>query len=113
MGNIINEVNKVIGSYTAGKSTLEETNIALGDLGSDLRLNPGKNELTEAEIEETIVGETPSEANGMGLLDTGTGTLDKVYVEDGELVDNDVGEMYALCIIGGKVYHVEGNTLTE
>ena len=113
MENIINEVNKVIGSYTAGKSTLEETNIALADLGCDLRLNPGKNELTEAEIAETVAGDTPAEANGMGLLDTGTGTLDKVYVEDGKLVDNDVGEMYALCIIGGKVYHVQGDTLTE
>lgn len=113
MENIINEVNKVIGSYTAGKSTLEETNIALGDLGCDLRLNLGKNELTEAEIAETTVGDTPAEANGIGLLDTGTGTLDKVYIEDGRLVDNDVGEMYALCIIGGKVYRVKGDTLTE
>lgn len=107
------ETNEAILKYTRGESTLEETNAALEAAGSGFRIDPGKNELTEAEIAETSVGETPAEANGMGLLDTGTGTLDKVYVEDGKLVDNDVGEMYALLLIGGKVYHVEGNTLTE
>lgn len=111
--NNIKEINRIIARYTAGEATVEETNADLKQMGVDLRLNPGKNTLTEAEIVETITGGTPAEANGMGLLDTGTGTLDKVYVEDGKLVDNDVGEMYALCIIGGKVYHVQGDTLTE
>ncbi|MET0017145.1 hypothetical protein [Oscillibacter sp.] len=111
--NNIKEVNRIIAKYTAGKATLEETNADLKQLGVDLRLNPGRNTLTEAEIAETVVGDTPAEANGMGLMDTGTGTLDKVYVEDGKLVDNDVGDMYALCIIGGKVYRVKGDTLAE
>ena len=108
-----NEINEILSEYTTGDITLEETNAALEAAGINLRIELGKNKLTEAEIEETIVGETPAEANGMGLLDTGTGCLDKVLVADGKLVDNDVGEMYALLMIGGKVYHVEGNTLTE
>ena len=108
-----NEINDILSKYTSGEATLEETNAALEAAGINLRIELGKNKLTEAEIAETVVGETPAEANGMGLLDTGTGTPDKVRVENGKLVDNDVGEMYALCIIGGKVYHVEGNTLTE
>jgi len=111
--NNIKETNRIIARYTAGEATLEETNADLRQLGSDYQLNPGKNELTEAEIAETVVGDTPAEATGMGLLDTGTGTLNKVFVEDGKLVDNDVGKMYALCMIGGKVYHVQGDTLTE
>ena len=107
------ETKEAILKYTSGEATLEETNAALEAAGINLRLDPGKNELTEAEIAETVAGETPAEANGMGLLDTGTGCLDKVLVVDGKLVDNDVGEMYALCIIGGKVYHVNGDTLVE
>jgi len=106
-------MEEIILKYTSGEATLEETNAALEAAGINLRLDPGKNELTEAEIAETVAGETPAEANGMGLLDTGTGCLDKVLVVDGKLVDNDVGEMYALCIIGGKVYHVNGDTLVE
>lgn len=108
----ISEINRIIARHTAGKATVEETNADLRALGSDLRLQPGRNELTAEEIAEAVVG-APAEVCGYGLLDTGTGTLDKVRVEDGRLVDNDVGEMYALLLIGGRVYHVEGDTLTE
>ncbi len=111
--NNISEINRVIAKHTAGEATVEETNAALRELGSNLRLNPGKNALTAEDIAETVVGGTPAEVCGAGLLDTGTGTLDKVYVKDGKLVDNDVGEMYALLLIGGKVYRVEGDALTE
>ena len=36
-----------------------------------------------------------------------------VQVMDGHLVDNDVGEMYALLLIGGKTYHVKGAQVVE
>ena len=111
--NNIKEVNRIIAKYTAGKATLEETNADLKELGVDLRLNPAKNILTADEVANTHVGKVANKTHGFGLLDTGTGTLDKVEVQHGKLVDNDVGEMYALCIIGGKVYHVQGDTLTE
>lgn len=112
MNNNITEINRIIAKYTAGEATVEETNADLRELGSDLRINPNRNVLTDDELAETVVGE-PGEVSGYGILDTGTGTLDKVQVKDGKLVDNDVGEMYALLLIGGKVYHVKGDTLTE
>ena len=108
-----NEINDILSEYTTGDITMEKANAELAAAGSSTYLNPEKNVLTKDEIEETVVGESPADACGTGLLDTGTGCLDKVLVADGKLVDNDVGEMYALCIIGGKVYHVEGDTLTE
>ena len=109
----ITEVNRIIAKYTAGKTTVEETNEDLKMLGVDLRVAPGKNILTADEIANTHVGTAPNKTSGYGLLDTGTRTLDKVEVQHGKLVGNDAGEMYALCIIGGKVYHVQGDTLTE
>lgn len=76
---------------------------------ANLRLEPGKNELTKAKTAETVVGTASDEANGIGLLDIGT----KVLVEAGKLVDNDVCEIYALMMIGDKMYHVKGDMLTE
>ncbi len=113
MGNKIDQINRIIAKYTAGEATVEETNADLRELGSDLRINPGKNVLTADEVANTHVGKVPNKTHGFGLLDTGTGTLDKVEVQHGKLVDNDVGEMYALLLIGGKVYHVQGDALTE
>ena len=95
-------MTEILNKYTAGQTTLEETNAALAEMDAGIHLEPGKNELT---AEET--------ANGYGLLDTGTGTLDKVEVRDGHLVGCDCGEMYALCMIAGKVFPVKGAALTE
>ena len=65
--------------------------------------------------EETAAAkaDTAATANGYGLLDTGTGSLDKVLVKDGHLVDCDCGEMYALCMIAGKTFRVQGTALVE
>lgn len=104
---------EILTQYTEGKLALEEANAQLTEIDSKLFLDPNRNKLTADEIAETTAGETPGDANGMGMLDTGTGTLDKVFVRDGVLIDTDCGEMYALCIIGGKMYHVKGNRLTE
>lgn len=108
-----NKINEILSNYTAGEITLEQANADLRDAGSDLYLDPQKNLLTQDEIDETVTGETPDEACGMGLLDTGTGSLNKVFVEDGKLVDNDCGDMHALVLIGGKTYHVQGDTLVD
>lgn len=106
------KITEIISKYTEGMATLEETNAALAEISAGLHLESGKNALTEDEIEETTA-ETAATASGWGLLDTGTGTLDKVEVRDGELVDTDCGEMYALCLIGGKTYRVHGTALAE
>lgn len=104
-------VRKIMEDYTAGKETLEATNEALKEYG--IRIQPGKNELTEEDKRATTVGYYPDQANGYGLLDTGTGTFDKVQVKAGHLVGCDCGEMYALCVIAGKTYRVQGTALTE
>ena len=106
-------INEILMDYTAGKSDLPTTNQALKEAGAGFHLDPGKNALTEEEIRATTVGAYPDMANGWGLLDTGTGSLDKVEVRNGKLVHMDCGEMYALCLIAGKTYKVHGTVLAE
>lgn len=108
----MSKTTEIINKYTAGEATLEETNAALAKLGAGIHLEPGKHELT-AEETAAAKADTAATANGFGLLDTGTGTLDKVQVKDGQLVDCDCGEMYAMCMIAGKVFPVKGAALTE
>ena len=105
-------MTEILNKYTAGQTTLEETNAALAEMGAGIHLEPGKNELT-AEETAAAKADTAATANGYGLLDTGTGSLDKVLVKDGHLVDCDCGEMYALCMIAGKTFRVQGTALVE
>lgn len=100
---------EIIKKYTEGELTLEQANAELKDKG--LKLMPGKNELTDEEKRATTVGYYPEQANGWGLLDTGTGSLDKVEVRKGKLVQGGMGEAFALCIIAGKSYEVKNDTL--
>lgn len=109
----MSNLKEIIGKYTAGEATLEHTNQALADVGAGFHLNPGKNTLTEAEKRVTTVGYYPEQANGYGLLDTGTGSLNKVQVKDGHLVGCDCGDMYALFSIAGKTYRIKGSLLTD
>ena len=105
-------MTEILNKYTAGEATLEEANAVLAELGAGIHLEPGKHELS-AEETAAAKAETAATANGFGLLDTGTGTLDKVQVKDGQLVDCDCGEMYALCMIAGKTFPVKGTALAE
>ena len=106
-------ITEIIGKYTSGKYTLEEANEELKKCGSALRIDPEKNTITEEEKRATVIGYYPDQACGFGLLDTGTGTMDKVEVCNGQLIGCDCGEMYALYIIAGRTYHVQGRTLVE
>jgi len=108
-----NDLREIMRKYTAGEETLEETNQALADAGLGLRLDPERNTLTEAEKRATTIGYYPDQANGFGLLDTGTGTLDKVEVRNGQLVNCDMGISFALLMIAGRTYEVKGRTLAE
>ena len=101
-------MTEILNKYTAGQTTLEETNAALAEMGAGIHLEPGKNELT-AEETAAAKAETAANANGFGLLDTGTGTLDPVQVRDNELVDNDMGDMPAFVCLAGTWYEVKGN----
>lgn len=95
----------ILKKYTEGELTLQQANAELKDKG--MKLVPGKNELTEEEKRATTVGYYPDQANGWGLLDTGTGVLDKVEVRGGKLVNASQGDSFALCIIAGKSYEVK------
>ena len=112
-------VNDVMQKYTAGEIELAEANEKLKELGAGISLDPEKNVLTEEEKRQTVVGYFPEQANGWGLLDTGTGFLDKVHVTDGVLdyavnailPDGSVS-MLADVLICGKIYAVRGAQLT-
>ena len=107
----MSKVNEIMEKYKAGEITVEEANAALE--GAGFHLDPQKNVLTEDEKRATTIGCYPDQANGFGLLDSGTGTLDKVRVKDGRLVNCDMGESYALLIIAGRTYRVKGTVLVE
>lgn len=91
----------IIRDFTVGEKTLEEANAALKAAGVPLRLDPDKHAIR------------PEEADRYGLLDTGTGTLDKVEIKDGRLVNGGCGDMYARCCYKGKWYEVRGAELVE
>ena len=108
-----NNINETMSKYTAGEITLEQANEELKKAEAGIRLNPKKNVLTEEEKRATTIGYYPEQANGFGLLDTGTGTLDKVRCENGQLVGCDCGDSYALYIIAGRTYQVKGTELVD
>lgn len=92
---------EIILAYTAGEKTLEETNAALKANGADYFLNPEKNIIQ------------PDEVGRFGLLDTGTGTLDKVEIKDGKVQGFNAGNMVAFVLFNGKTYQVQGDALVE
>lgn len=106
-------LENVLRKYTLGEASKDETNDALQELSSPLRLDPDRNVITPEELAETRVGETPDEANGYGLMDHGVGCLEKVRVVDGRTPDVDMGEEIAFVYIGGKRYRLRGDALTE
>lgn len=114
-----NDIADILFKYTTGEATLEETNDALKEAEAGFRLEPGRNEITPDEMALTTVGDTPEEANGFGLLDTGTGSMEKVHVANGKLDEainqvnqNGTTNMLAFVIIGPNRYEVKGDTLT-
>lgn len=111
---------EIIKAYTGGEKDLVETNAALKERGAGFHLDPTRNEITEENMAETVVGYYPEQANGYGLLDTGTGSLDKVHIRNGRL-DCAVNEvlpdgrvnMAAFVFICGRTYCVEGDRLAK
>ena len=115
----MDKTTKILLDYTSGKTPLGETNRALEDAGSDIRLNPAKNLFTPEELLATHTGETPEEAEGYGLLDTGTGSMEKVHVTAvvlysavNEVLPDGGTNMTAYVLIGGQRYEVKGAALT-
>lgn len=107
------DLEKTLLDYTKGEKTLEETNEALKEMGSNLTLNPTRNLFSAQELMETHVGETPDEANGWGIMDHGVGCLEKVHVVDGRTVDVNMGDEIAFVYMAGKRYRLRGDVLIE
>lgn len=94
--------------YKNGKVTLEQLNEYLAPFG--LGYDPEKNVIVDG---GAVPCEDVTKINGYGLLDTGTGTLDKVMIKDGKLVDS-IGNMPALVLVGDIYYKVvAGDTLVK
>ena len=106
-------LEELLFDYTRGDKTLEETNQALKELGSTLRLDPSRNLFSAQELMETRVGETPDEANGWWILDHGVGCMEKVRVVGGRTVDVDMGQETAFVYMAGRRYRLRGDVLTE
>ena len=105
----MNDINKILADYTSGAATLEETNAALAAAGAGFHLDPDRNAISK------------DERATRGLLDTGTGSLDKVRILDGCRLDHAVNEvqpdgsvnMPAYVIANGRRYAVRGDVLAE
>lgn len=91
----------ILRKYTDGQMSLQEANAALKECRAGFHLDPQRNYIH------------PGEKDLYGLLDTGTGTLDKVRIRDGKLSNADCGEMPATCTYNGKLYRVHGDELGE
>ena len=89
----------ILRRYTNGEATLAKTNAALKECRAGFYLDPQRNYIN------------PAEKELFGLLDTGTGSLDKVRVVDGKLYNCHCGEMVAFCHYNGKIYRVHGDAL--
>lgn len=101
-------IEKILRDYTEGTVSLEDTNAKLAEAGFWGPLDPKRHEITDAE------------RTTHGLLDTGTGTLDKVRVVDGhlehavnEVLEDGSVNMDAVVYYTGKRYNVRGTDLVE
>lgn len=93
-------INEILSAYTHGEFTLEKANEELKNVGATFHIDPNKNALSKEEIKL-----------GFGLLDTGTGYMDKALMVGGQLVHADCGDMVAYFIQNGTTYKVHGNKL--
>ena len=107
----MSKILDILMDYTSGAKDVDTTNAALKEANAGFHLEPGKNVLTEEEIRASVVGHYPEMANGFGLLDSGTGTLDKVVIKNGELVNCDMGNSKALVVIADRWYYIDGKKL--
>ena len=114
----MSKINEIIADYTSGRTDAETANTALTEVGALFRFCPGQHTLTEAEERETTVGYYPEQANGWGLLDTGTGSMEKIRVVNGRLgcpvnqvLEDGATNMRAYVHICGRSFEVFGDTL--
>ena len=104
---ILEYKNEVENATTAEerKAALDKANEALKSTG--IYLDPEKNVIKPGEA--AVVCEDVSKINGFAMLDTGTGTMDKVEIKNGKLVYS-VGDTVAFVVIGDALFEVMNGT---
>lgn len=100
------KVDEALRKYSDGKATAEETNKKLEELGSNYRVDPTKNVVTDAEQAATVVGKTPAGTTGFGMADMGLGKSNKVHIINGKIVSGGFGKMHVTVNVKGHVYEV-------
>jgi hypothetical protein len=107
---------EILNKYTDGTNTLEKTNELLAANGAGYTLDPDRNKITDEEAAAAVASVENaadfSEISGYGLMDTGTGSKDKVSVLNGK-VTNATGEQMAIVFIGGRVFRTACDVITE
>ena len=108
----INEIIETYKKEIENATTAEERKVVLDKAnealkGTGIQLDPEKNVIKPEEA--AIVCEDVSKINGFAMLDTGTGSLDKVEIKNGKLVCS-VGDMVALVVIGDALFEVVNGT---
>lgn len=99
---------EILRGYTEGKLTAEQVQQKLREIGSPLTFNADRCRLTKDQLKDH------------GLMASGTGSLDPVHIENGELdyaintVQSDGStNLIAYVYFCGKKYKVMGKTLVE
>ena len=109
------DITNIILEYkneTENATTAEERKAALdkaneGLKGSGIYLDPEKNVIKPEEV--AVVCEDVSKINGFALLDTGTGTRDKIEIKNGKLAYS-IGDTFAFVVIGDALFEVKNGT---
>lgn len=94
------DIYEIVKDWENKKITKEEANEKLA--GTGVQIDPDKQKIEEGT--GAVYCEDVTKINGYAMLDTGTGTLDKVEIKNGKLVNTDVGSMYALIVFGDGSY---------
>lgn len=109
-------ITEILNKYTDGTNTLERTNELLTENGAGYIIDPDRNKITDEEAAAAVASVENatdlSEISGYGLIDTGTGSKDKVHVLNGK-VTNATGEQMAIVFIGGHVFRTAYDVITE
>ena len=87
------------------KAALDKANEGLK--GTGLYLDPEKNVIKPGEA--AVVCEDVSKINGFAMLDSGTGTMDKVEIINGKL-KYSIGDTVAFVVIGDALFEVQNGT---
>lgn len=107
---------EILSKYTDGTITLEKANELLTANKAGYIIDPDRNNITEEEVAAAVASVENatdlSEISGYGLMDTGTGSKDKISVLNGK-VTNATGEQMAIVFIGGHVFRTAYDVITE